>query len=222
MCVCACVSVDILLRRRRKSSFARVMTKPRCWTTLGGLLLAVVATVVPVTHGCTNVLVTPEATTDGSAMIAYNADSDNLFGYLYHYPPTHDNPEGTMREIYEWDTGVSILCLATHTRAPSCSTTLFLLNSHQQTRTHTHTRHRNIWVAFRKRRKRTMWLGTLTSLVFVSPKQPWWSGDTRASARRHYGLRFSHLRDSAKIQDGARGHSDHGIPDGPIRVLLRG
>ena len=135
MCMCTCVSVDILLRR--KSSFARVMTKPRCWTTLGGLLLAVVATVVPVTHGCTNVLVTPEATTDGSAMRQRRFRQSFWISVSLSTHPRQ--PEGTMREIYEWDTGVSILCLATHTRAPSCSTTLFLLNSHQQTRTHTHT-----------------------------------------------------------------------------------
>ena len=37
-------------------------------------------------YACTNVLVTPGATVDGNAMIAYNADSGNLMGMLYHYP----------------------------------------------------------------------------------------------------------------------------------------
>ena len=38
-------------------------------------------------------------------MIAYNADSPTLFGFLYHYPAaTH--PPGTMRSVYDWDSGV--------------------------------------------------------------------------------------------------------------------
>jgi hypothetical protein len=54
---------------------------------------------------CTNILVTPEASADGSAMIAYNADSGSLMGDLYHYPPTSGRG-GQERRIYEWDTGV--------------------------------------------------------------------------------------------------------------------
>ena len=56
---------------------------------------------------CTDVLVTPEASEDGSAMIAYNADSGALMGLLYHYPPT-SGKGGDERRIYEWDTGVSV------------------------------------------------------------------------------------------------------------------
>jgi hypothetical protein len=37
-------------------------------------------------------------------MIAYNADSASLYGSLYHYPASK-NPEGTMRDVYDWDTG---------------------------------------------------------------------------------------------------------------------
>jgi Peptidase family C69 len=55
---------------------------------------------------CTDILVTPEASNDGSAMIAYNADSGSLMGFLYHYPPTFGRG-GQERQIYEWDTGVS-------------------------------------------------------------------------------------------------------------------
>jgi len=36
--------------------------------------------------GCSNLLITPGATVDGSAMISYNADSGTLYGSLYHYP----------------------------------------------------------------------------------------------------------------------------------------
>ena len=58
------------------------------------------------TWACTDVLVTPEASQDGSAMIAYNADSGALMGLLYHYPST-SGKGGDERRIYEWDTGVS-------------------------------------------------------------------------------------------------------------------
>jgi hypothetical protein len=54
---------------------------------------------------CTDVLVTPEASEDGSAMIAYNADAGNLMGILYHYPPT-EGRGGEERRIHDWDTGV--------------------------------------------------------------------------------------------------------------------
>lgn len=53
---------------------------------------------------CTNFLITKGATTDGSAMITYAADSHVLFGELYHRPAA-DYPEGTMVDVYEWDTG---------------------------------------------------------------------------------------------------------------------
>ena len=54
--------------------------------------------------GCTDILVTPGASADGSAMIAYNADSVSLYGVLYHYPRT-EGKGGVMRDIFEWDTG---------------------------------------------------------------------------------------------------------------------
>ena len=37
-------------------------------------------------HACTNVLVTKGASTDGSNMISYAADSHLLFGELYYTP----------------------------------------------------------------------------------------------------------------------------------------
>ena len=57
---------------------------------------------------CSDILVTPKASVDGSAMIAYNADDPALYGVLYHYPPTQGN-NGSMVQVYEWDTGVSLL-----------------------------------------------------------------------------------------------------------------
>ncbi|MCG8410798.1 MAG: C69 family dipeptidase [Bacteroidales bacterium] len=53
---------------------------------------------------CTNFLVTKGASTDGSTMITYAADSHALYGELYHWPAA-DHPKGTMLKVYEWDTG---------------------------------------------------------------------------------------------------------------------
>ena len=53
---------------------------------------------------CTNFLVTKGATTDGSTMISYSADSHVLYGELYHWPAA-SYPEGTMLKIYDWDSG---------------------------------------------------------------------------------------------------------------------
>ncbi len=53
---------------------------------------------------CTNFLISKGATTDGSAMITYAADSHTLYGELY-YQPAKDYPENSTRDIYEWDTG---------------------------------------------------------------------------------------------------------------------
>jgi dipeptidase len=55
---------------------------------------------------CSDILVTPGASEDGSAMVAYNADDVSLFGYLYHYPPTQGKGDD-MIQVYEWDSGVS-------------------------------------------------------------------------------------------------------------------
>ncbi len=60
---------------------------------------------VPVTATpCTNFLVTPGASTDGSAMVTYAADSHVLYGELY-YTPAGFHAPGSMLDIYEWDTG---------------------------------------------------------------------------------------------------------------------
>lgn len=53
---------------------------------------------------CTGLIAAPGATTDGSALITYAADSHTLYGELYHKPAA-DHPAGTMRKIIEWDTG---------------------------------------------------------------------------------------------------------------------
>lgn len=53
---------------------------------------------------CTNFIVSKGASTDGSTMITYTADSYYMYGELYHYPAAK-YPEGAMLDIYEWDTG---------------------------------------------------------------------------------------------------------------------
>jgi dipeptidase len=55
-------------------------------------------------YACTNFLITKGASTDGSTMISYAADSHVLYGELYHWPAA-TWPEGSMLDIYEWDTG---------------------------------------------------------------------------------------------------------------------
>ena len=59
---------------------------------------------IQISNGCTNFLITKGASIDGSTMITYAADSHTLFGELY-YQAAKDHPVGTMRDIYEWDTG---------------------------------------------------------------------------------------------------------------------
>lgn len=54
---------------------------------------------------CSNLIVGKKASLDGSVMVSYNADDYGMFGHLCHYPAgTHH--KGTMRQIYDWDSGV--------------------------------------------------------------------------------------------------------------------
>jgi dipeptidase len=56
------------------------------------------------TVACTNLIVGKKASADGSVMISYAADSHVLYGELYHWPAAKW-PEGSLLDIYEWDTG---------------------------------------------------------------------------------------------------------------------
>jgi len=69
-----------------------------------GLILALTLLVVNTSNACTNYLITKGASTDGSTMISYAADSHILYGELYHWP-AETFPVGTMLDVYEWDTG---------------------------------------------------------------------------------------------------------------------
>ena len=67
------------------------------------VMMCVVSFMKPA-QACTNFLITPGASADGSSIISYAADSHVLYGELYHYPAM-DYPEGAMREIVDWDSG---------------------------------------------------------------------------------------------------------------------
>ena len=68
-----------------------------------GLLLAFQIS-IPLIFSCTNFLIGKKASTDGSTMISYSADSYNLYGELYHWPAKQYSA-GEMLKVYEWDTG---------------------------------------------------------------------------------------------------------------------
>jgi len=53
---------------------------------------------------CTNFIAGKNATTDGSVVVTYAADSHTLFGELYRFPAA-EWPEGSWLDITEWDTG---------------------------------------------------------------------------------------------------------------------
>ncbi len=57
-----------------------------------------------VSFPCTNLLVGKKASTDGSTLISYAADSYALYGELYHWPAKQYHP-GEMLKVYEWDSG---------------------------------------------------------------------------------------------------------------------
>lgn len=53
---------------------------------------------------CTNFIVGKKASTDGSVICSYSADDYGMFQSLCHYPAAR-HPKGTMRKVYNWDTG---------------------------------------------------------------------------------------------------------------------
>lgn len=55
-------------------------------------------------EACTNLIVGKNASTDGSTIVSYSADSYGLFGELYHFPAGL-HKKGELLDIYEWDTG---------------------------------------------------------------------------------------------------------------------
>lgn len=66
--------------------------------------IVLIMTSVVYTSACTNLIVGPKASVDGSSIISYAADSYSMYGYLYHYPAAKYS-KGALRAVYEWDTG---------------------------------------------------------------------------------------------------------------------
>ncbi|MDE6335316.1 MAG: C69 family dipeptidase, partial [Muribaculaceae bacterium] len=53
---------------------------------------------------CTNLIAGPKATTDGSVLMTYAADSHSLYGMLTHTPAADHKP-GSVRKVVDWDSG---------------------------------------------------------------------------------------------------------------------
>lgn len=68
------------------------------------LLAAALLLRLSMATACTNLIVTKGASADGYNMTTYAADSHQLYGALKFFPAA-DYPDGTMLDIYEWDTG---------------------------------------------------------------------------------------------------------------------
>ncbi|MGI6515322.1 MAG: dipeptidase [Fermentimonas caenicola] len=68
------------------------------------LIILLVLFTTTLTFPCTNLLVGKKASTDGSTIISYAADSYGLYGELYHWPAKEYKP-GEMLKVYEWDSG---------------------------------------------------------------------------------------------------------------------
>lgn len=67
------------------------------------LLGAIMAVSPAEADACTNLIAGKKATTDGSVMVTYAADSHNLYGMLNHTPAAK-HPKGAKRKVIEWDT----------------------------------------------------------------------------------------------------------------------
>ena len=67
-------------------------------------ILALTAFAAGRMDACTNVIVSPGASADGSSMVSYAADSHGLFGELY-FRPAARFTAGSRLAIREWDTG---------------------------------------------------------------------------------------------------------------------
>jgi dipeptidase len=74
---------------------------------------------------CTNFIVTKGASTDGSVMVTYAADSHYLYGALYRYVPAK-RPSTTM-PIHDWDSGKYLGDIA---QAPVTYATVGNMNEH--------------------------------------------------------------------------------------------
>ena len=76
-------------------------------------------------EACTNFIVTKGASTDGSIMVSYAADSHQLYGCLYKHAATSKG-KGNLA-VYEWDTGYRLGDIA---QVPQTYSTIGNMNEH--------------------------------------------------------------------------------------------
>ena len=91
------------------------------------LAIAAAAALSQRAQACTNVVITPGASADGSSMVSYAADSHWLFGELY-FRKAAKWPAGSMLSIREWDTAKPLGSIA---QVPYTYQTVGNMNEHQ-------------------------------------------------------------------------------------------
>jgi len=69
------------------------------------LLLVAVSYCIVQVLSCSNLIVTPGASKNRSSIYSYSADSAGLYGTIDRYPRRENIPDGTMRKIWDWDSG---------------------------------------------------------------------------------------------------------------------
>ena len=67
------------------------------------LLVSAVLAMTASAYACTNFIVGKKASTDGSVICSYNADSYGAYMPLYHFPAAK-HQKGEMRKVFDWDT----------------------------------------------------------------------------------------------------------------------
>lgn len=90
------------------------------------LTAAVCAAATPGADACTNFIVTRGASTDGSNIVTYAADSHQLYGALYHSSAGR-HKAGEMMIVTEWDTGRYLFDIP---QVPVTYSTLGNMNEH--------------------------------------------------------------------------------------------
>lgn len=70
---------------------------------LGTLMLIIASSLA-----CSNMIVTNGASKDGSVIYSYAVDDSAMYGTLDRYPGRKDIPEGTMKVLWDWDSGKHI------------------------------------------------------------------------------------------------------------------
>lgn len=97
------------------------------------LLVSMLFAVQSAMWACTNLIVGKKASTDGSVIVSYSADSFGSFGFMCRYP-AGKHPKGTMRPVYDWE---SNKYLGEIEEAAETYSVLGNMNEHQLTITET-------------------------------------------------------------------------------------